>query len=91
MTDQAELMPCPFCGGEGMITRMAGSKIGTFCYQPYCAVTCGCCIDNLFDTEAQAAAAWNMRSQPDSGDGLRETLTQDGLGVLAKIRPTHDR
>ena len=53
----AELKPCPFCGGEAEIYD--GIIFGSRQYEPRC-VKCECAI-GLYDTEEQAAVAWNRR------------------------------
>lgn len=54
----AELKPCPFCGGKAEIYD--GITFGfQRQYEPRC-VKCECAI-GLYDTEEQAAEAWNRR------------------------------
>ena len=54
MTD--ELLPCPFCGGEASKRLFYKGK-----YRVHCNV-CDANSDDVWDTEAEAIAAWNRRS-----------------------------
>lgn len=56
----SELLPCPFCGGEAEILT-AESMHGGNLY----GVMCDCCAGraDVYDTEAEAIAAWNTRAQ----------------------------
>lgn len=56
----SELLPCPFCGGEAEILT-AESMYGGNLY----GVLCDCCAGrtDVFDTEAEAIAAWNSRAE----------------------------
>lgn len=55
--------PCPFCGAPGLITRMAGVNIGSFCYQAGCA-ECYCSLEVIEEYEAEAVKRWNRRASP---------------------------
>ncbi len=55
-----ELLPCPFCGGEGRIMTALDhhAKAMRFC------TTCTSCRADMYhwvNTEAEAIAAWNRR------------------------------
>lgn len=56
----SELKPCPFCGGEAeMLTAESmhgGNLYGVMC--DYCAGRA-----DVYDTEAEAIAAWNSRAE----------------------------
>lgn len=55
-----ELLPCPFCGGEAeMLT--AESMHGGNLYGVMC--DCCACRTDVYDTEAEAVAAWNTRAE----------------------------
>ena len=73
MSDQAELKPCPFCGGDTL--DICGTNFTPENRRAY-AVTCrtvrchGAVFSlgyGLFPTEAQATAAWNTRA-PKGGE-----------------------
>ena len=61
-----ELLPCPFCGGEGQtqeaITNL-DEHIGwkAHCENEMCFASCNLLI---YPTEEEAIAAWNQRYQP---------------------------
>lgn len=50
-----ELKPCPFCGGAASYRLYYGGRYRVHCNE------CGCHLEGLFDTEAEAGAAWNNR------------------------------
>lgn len=54
-----ELKPCPFCGGEAE-TLTADSMNGGYLF----GIMCNDCRSrgDVYDTEAEAVAAWNTRS-----------------------------
>lgn len=62
-----ELKPCPFCGGEANTfqTRWTNNRWYTCC--PSCETICGLPDGDEFvgkyDTEAEAAEAWNTRAE----------------------------
>ena len=56
----AELLPCPFCGGEASIAINDGIFSGRL-YTPKCA--CGANLLGVWRTEAEAVAAWNTRAE----------------------------
>ena len=59
MTDETTLLPCPFCGGEAeMLT--AESMNGGYLF----GIMCNDCRSrgDVYDTEAEAIAAWNART-----------------------------
>ena len=62
-----ELKPCPFCGGEANTfqTRWTNNRWYTCC--PSCETICGLPdgydFVGKYDTEAEAAEAWNTRAE----------------------------
>lgn len=54
---KSKLRSCPFCGGEATVER-----IGKSGYYYVACNTAYCCDFGKFDTEAEAAEAWNTRS-----------------------------
>jgi Lar family restriction alleviation protein len=74
-----ELKPCPFCGGEAIITRHAllpayddAAPIAFF------GGECKICLvgyPKLWKTKEAAAEAWNRRV----GDDLMERMEDDGI------------
>lgn len=60
----SDLLPCPFCGMTGETeVDCGGSKDRWWarCYNPKCLYDVS---TNIFDTEAEAIAAWNTRPAP---------------------------
>jgi len=55
-----ELKPCPFCGGEAEVLT-AESMNGGYLF----GVMCNDCRSrgDVYDTEAEAIAAWNIRAE----------------------------
>lgn len=57
-----KLKPCPFCGGNGIIREFQSFRIST--YYPECDNE-NCVASDTgihFDTEQEAAEAWNKRA-----------------------------
>ena len=56
----SELLPCPFCGGEAE-TLTAESMHGGYLF----GIMCNDCRSrgDVYDTEAEAIAAWNSRAE----------------------------
>lgn len=62
----SDLKPCPFCGGKAeMLT--AESMNGGYLF----GIMCNDCRSrgDVYDTEAEAIAAWNSRVKPPCGGG----------------------
>ena len=58
----SELLPCPFCGGEAMVltdSHVIAVKTSIGCQDDECRGFIG--LSWLYDTEAEAIAAWNTR------------------------------
>lgn len=64
MSFEIELKPCPFCGGKASFLTVEQTD-GTRGYEVSCenaaCEVCSCTM--LHPTKAEAAAAWNRRSQ----------------------------
>lgn len=84
MTDDINLLPCPFCGGDAeMDTRQGylalgtgrpGHRIAVYCRS--CNADMGVCIEDVPDiTPEQVAEMWNRRAAVEIG---RAALTQEG-------------
>lgn len=73
-----ELLPCPFCGGPAEILT-AESMNGGYLF----GIMCNDCRSrgDIYDTEAEAIAAWNNRAER---VGERKTINKTGDFV------THD-
>ena len=72
MDNQIELKPCPFCGGEPEITEVIDRTprnlepvgFGVKCDQ--CGIIIAkidCGVTNWFETDEEAAEAWNRRTE----------------------------
>lgn len=66
MTKEAELKPCPFCGGKADF-----NNDGERWHQVICG-SCGCRGCEHPDDKAKAAASWNHRPSPELG--LRQAI-----------------
>ena len=89
MDNQIELKPCPFCGGEPEITEVIDRTprnlepvgFGVKCDQ--CGIIVAkidCGVTDWFETDEEAAAAWNRRAdcKISVGDKVYQT---DGVRV----------
>ena len=76
---QAELLPCPFCGGVAELVETMGSQASAF--SPYFRVTCAECgvHQDQWDERKPAIAAWNTRATPKSSEG---ELLEEAIEVL---------
>lgn len=77
-----ELKPCPFCGGEALISRYGTRRFSTVVE----CTECGCTLEN--GETFRHGEAWNTRSDhaPDLLEALERTLnyienTEGGLGI----------
>lgn len=77
-TKNGKLLPCPFCGGPAEILT-AESMNGGYLF----GIMCNDCRSrgDVYDTEAEAIAAWNTRAER---VGERKTINKTGDFV------THD-
>lgn len=57
MGNEIELLPCPFCGGRGMIIEL---PLGVHC-RIVCSAGCGLLL--VRDTEQEVVEAWNTRTE----------------------------
>lgn len=78
--DKPELKPCPFCGGEPEITEVIDRTprnlepvgFGVKCDQ--CGIIVAkidCGVTDWFETDEEAAAAWNRRAEQ-TGEWLED-------------------
>lgn len=65
MTQEPELKPCPFCGGEAEIWR--SSPDGKRRAWISCMGRCAVLITSEHITDAEAVAAWNTRHPASTG------------------------
>lgn len=62
----SDLKPCPFCGGDADIML---DEVGVFVEYLPCCQSCDGMIERWFNTEEEAAAAWNRRAENGGKDG----------------------
>lgn len=55
---EAELLPCPFCGGEASVEQQGTNRISTI----YSCDDCGCRLET--GETWQVPARWNERAKP---------------------------
>jgi len=81
---QAELLPCPFCGGDAEIDQDMGG------FAAYC-VSCDCAMD-VYGPLESTIAAWNRRAAPPPEKNWYSSALVDavlgGTGVLKISRVT---
>ena len=70
MTNNSELLPCLFCGGEGRLCDMNEQDIWA---QVRC-ISCNSRGTEFPNDVARAVAAWNTRTAPPATDGEREAF-----------------
>ena len=66
----SELKPCPFCGSTAVIQKIEPRLYRPTRNHPYCVICYNCDLmfgydvdyGGIFDTEEEAAEAWNRRS-----------------------------
>ena len=97
MSDDYNLLPCPFCGSDASFAHLGGlhwvhcdkCKGNTSDTQSCCA---GCA--KAFDTKEKAANAWNKRIRHESNEYLLEHFRQSGVFkcfecIYSKREETH--
>ena len=62
MTDNHELLPCPFCGGSARL--ISGEGFADSCVA---CNDCGACTDDMTDDET-VVTHWNTRKQTDPAE-----------------------
>lgn len=89
---RCELEPCPFCGGDAHVSLEAhGKKFYIGCSNDECLGFSG--LGWLYDTEEDAAKAWNNRAERKTGDKNLKTdelyLASINLGIrlITQIKP----
>ena len=60
----AELLPCPFCGGEATVSYNTAYGFIPWCDNSNCILNE---LTNGYETEAQAIKAWNTRTPKERG------------------------
>jgi Lar family restriction alleviation protein len=75
----SELLPCPFCGGEVEILT-AESMNGGYLF----GIMCNDCRSrgDVYDTEAEAIAAWNSRAERTFIAALGYKPIDDGENII---------
>ena len=68
---EAEIKPCPFCGGRPKFYKVTVWYVDTEDYAERWRVVCGARVDccylvNDFATEQEAITAWNRRVKDES-------------------------
>lgn len=66
-----KLKPCPFCGGEAKIERIAEEQETLY----YAMCICCCATNGAYHSKEKAAAAWNRRAEP-------ETIVNNGTMTI---------
>ena len=73
------LKPCPFCGGQAMLTPV---DAGFVKYTVFCS-DCGVAF-STYPTEEEAAKVWNTRHELDANDSVYEAVqdVRAAVGIL---------
>ena len=76
------LKPCPFCGGQAMLTPV---DAGFVKYTVFCS-DCGVAF-SVYPTEEEAAKVWNTRHELDANDSVYEAVKElrASLGILEAL------
>jgi hypothetical protein len=86
MTDKHELLPCPFCGGEGEMSFAATAKTPEPAFRMVECIDCSSTGESFADgdfddgevgAKIAAQAAWNTRPQPTQSSALADELERD--------------
>lgn len=83
MSENQELLPCPFCGGEAYNAINCGDDFNEYPFSVECN-KCAATTDFYSDDES-AVEAWNRRAHPDTLTDeakLRRSQALDELGAL---------
>jgi len=87
MTDEVQLKPCPFCGGEAEITTWHSlGKDGHMVDCKAAAFVGGCVSDAMVqifgETRQKTIAAWNTRPATSAAQARREALEEWAMIVF---------
>ena len=84
MSEQAELLPCPFCGGDELAHGWSSPGMDGSMHTG--SVECHSCNAMVYaGTEAEAIAAWNRRATPKSSEGELLRALQTIASIIGNV------